>query len=199
MNTLSKVALAAILSGSVAAPALAGGMAEPVAEPIVAAPVVPVATGNDWTGGYVGAQIGYGDVSAGAVDGDGALYGLRGGYDWDFGSWVLGAGVDYDFADIDLSGGAGTLDSVARLKLRAGADLGQTLVYATAGAARADAEIGGVNRSDNGWFAGIGADYALTQNWTVGGEILSHQFNDFDGTGLDVDATTASVNASFRF
>ncbi|SPH17740.1 hypothetical protein DEA8626_01267 [Defluviimonas aquaemixtae] len=199
MNTLTKAAFAAALAGSTAAPAFAAGLGEPAPEPIVAAPVIPVAPSTDWTGGYVGAQIGYGDVSAPGLDGDGVLYGVRGGYDWDFGGWVLGAGVDYDFADIDLGGGPDNLESVARLKLRVGADLGQTLLYATAGAARAEAEIGGVSRSDNGWFAGIGADYMLNQRWTVGGEILTHQFDDFDGSGIDVDATTASVNASFRF
>lgn len=199
MKTLTKAALAAALAGTVAAPAIAGGLNEPAPEPVVAAPVVPVAPSTDWTGGYVGAQIGYGDISATGLDGNGALYGLRAGYDWDFGGWVLGAGVDYDFSNIDLGAGAGKLDSVGRLKVRAGADLGQTLLYATAGAARAKADIGGVSRSDNGWFAGVGADYALSQNWTVGGEILAHKFDNFDGTGVDVDATTASVNASFRF
>ncbi len=199
MNLLTKAALGVAVSGMLAAPALAGGYAEPVAEAPVAAPVVPVVTGTDWTGGYVGAQIGYGDVSAGAVDGDGALYGVHAGYDWDLGNWVLGAGVDWDKTDIDLGGGPDNLDSIARLKLRAGWDLGRTVVYGTAGAARAKADIGGVSRSDNGWFAGIGANYALNDRWTLGGEVLRHQFNDFDNTGTDVDATTAAVNVGFRF
>ncbi len=199
MNVLTKTALGVAMSGALAMPALAGGYSAPVTEAPVAAPVVAVPVGTDWTGGYVGAQIGYGDVSAGAVDGDGATYGLRGGYDWDLGDWVLGAGVDWDKTDIDLGGGPDNIDNIARLKFRAGYDLGRTLIYGTAGAARAEGDIGGVSRSDNGWFAGIGADYALNDRWTLGGEVLHNQFDDFDNTGTDIDATTASVNVGFRF
>ncbi|OYX45535.1 MAG: hypothetical protein B7Z02_00830 [Rhodobacterales bacterium 32-67-9] len=199
MNILTKAALGVAMSGALAVPALAGGYSEPVAEAPVAAPVAPAPVGADWTGGYVGAQIGYGDVSAGASDGDGATYGLRGGYDWDLGNWVVGAGVDWDQTDIDLGGGPDKLDSIARLKLRAGYDLGRTMVYGTAGAARAEADLAGVGHSDNGWFAGLGAEYALNDRWTLGGEVLHNQFDDFDNTGIDLDATTAAINVGFRF
>lgn len=199
MNVLTKTALGVAMLGTLAVPALAGGYSAPVTEAPVAAPVIAAPVGTDWTGGYVGAQIGYGDASAGAVDGDGATYGLRAGYDWDLGNWVVGAGVDWDKTEIDLGTGSDNIDSIARLKLRAGYDLGRTLVYGTAGAARAEADLGGVSRSDNGWFAGIGADYALNDRWTVGGELLHNQFDDFDNTGIDLDATTASINVGFRF
>jgi outer membrane immunogenic protein len=192
--------LAAVVAIGLSAPAMAGGMAEPVLEPVIApapAPVAPVT--GDWTGGYVGAQLGYGDFSVGPNNGNGALYGLRAGYDYDFGRWVLGAGVDYDWSNINLNAGAGSIDKVARLKLRAGADLGQTLVYATAGGAYAEATVGGTGYSDTGYFAGVGAEYMLNSQWSVGGEILAHRFDNFDTTGLNVDATTASLNANFRF
>lgn len=196
---VAKSAFGATLAAMLAVPAFAGGLTDPVVEAPVAAPVAPIVTGTDWTGGYVGAQLGYADVSATGLDGDGAIYGIRGGYDYDFGNWVLGGRLDYDAADIDLGAGAGSLDSVARLGVRAGADLGRTLIYGIAGGARAEADVGGTDLSDNGWFAGIGADYALTDQWTVGGEILSHQFDDFDNSGVDVDATTAAINVGFRF
>jgi outer membrane immunogenic protein len=199
MKTLMRPAMALLLGGAMAFPAVAGSLDAPASEPVVAAPVVPYVASNDWTGGYVGAQIGYGDFSAGAVEGDGAIYGLRAGYDWDFGQWVAGVGVDWDKADIDLGAGPDAIDSVARLKLRAGYDLGQTLIYATAGGARAKADIGGISRSDNGYFGGIGVEYALTDQWSVGGEILEHRFDNFDNLGVDVDATTASLNVNFRF
>jgi hypothetical protein len=186
---IAAVALALPVLGLAAAPALAGGLTEPAPEPVVTAPPPPVETGNDWTGLYGGASIGYGNLDAGGTDGSGALYGLRAGYDYDFGSWVLGGGLDYDWSDVDLEGGAGSLDAVARLKVRAGADLGNTLVYAAGGLARADANIGGTDFSDDGFFG----------NWTVGGEVLLHRFDDFDGTGTDIDATTANVNVGLRF
>lgn len=199
MNT-PKIALLAAAFGTVATvPAFAGGLNDPVVEPAPVAPVVQVAPSADWTGGYVGAQLGYADGSAGAASGNNGTYGVNAGYDWDMGNWVLGGGLDWDKTDIDLAGGPDNLDSIARLKLRAGADLGRTLLYVTAGGARAEADIGGVSRSDNGWFAGIGAAYALTDRWTVGGEILKNQFDDFDNLGTDVEATTATVNVGFRF
>ncbi len=199
MNLLTKAALGVAMSGALAVPALAGGYSAPVTEAPVAAPVIAAPVGTDWTGGYVGAKIGYGDASAGPVDGDGATYGLRGGYDWDLGNWVVGAGVDWDKTEIDLGTGGDNIDNIARLKFRAGYDLGRTLVYGTAGAARAKADLGGVSRSDNGWFAGIGAEYALNDRWSLGGEVLHNQFDDFDNTGTDIDVTTASVNVGFRF
>ena len=192
--------LAALMVAGFSLPALAGGMAAPTVEPTIA-PAAPVVMqrGGDWTGGYMGAQLGYGDVSAGANDGTGATYGLHGGYDYDFGQWVAGVGLDWDKTDIDLGAGTDSLDDIARLKFRAGADLGRTLVYATAGPARASATVGGVDDTDSGWYAGIGADYALNDRWTVGGEVLTNRFDNFAGTGIDVKATTVTAKAGLRF
>lgn len=39
----------------------------------------------------------------------------------------------------------------------------------------------------------------MNDKWTVGGELLAHKFNDFDGSGVDADATTATIRANFRF
>src|SRR5690606_25294907 len=148
MKHLSKSALGLALGAALAAPAFAGGYAEPVVEAPVAAPVVAAAPNGDWTGGWIGGQVGFGDASAGALDGDGAIYGLRGGYDWDFGQWVLGAGLDWDKADIDLGTAGDNLDSIARLGLRAGDDMGRTLVCVRGGVAPAKADLGGGSRAD---------------------------------------------------
>ncbi|SER96821.1 Opacity protein [Tranquillimonas rosea] len=202
---IATYSLIAVVAGT---PVFAGGMtpapADPVVQPSQPAPVVPVT--GDWTGAYVGAELGYGDITAendgGDADGDGVIGGLTAGYDRDFGNFVLGAGVDYDFADIDLEADGtevGSLDSVARLKVRGGYDLGSTLIYATGGAAYADAEIGGEDYSDTGYFVGLGADYKVTDSVTVGGEVLYHQFDDFDDTGTDVEATTAQARVTYRF
>lgn len=157
------------------------------------------ALAQDWTGGWGGIRLGYGDVDVGGTPGDGALYGLGAGYDYDFGDWVLGGVVNYDWSDIGLDGGVGTIDSVARVGIRAGADMGQSLLYATAGAAQAEATVGGTGYSDTGWYAGIGAEYLLSGGFSLSGELLTHKFDDFDGTGLDVDATTLTLGANFRF
>ncbi len=202
--TLRSAVLAASAFGALlplgAGAAFAGGLTDPVVEePIAPPPVVQSRADGDWTGAYGGLALSYGDASVGTTDGNGVLYGIRGGYDYDFGRWVLGAGIDYDKAQIDLNAGAGTIDDVTRLRVRAGADLGQFLVYGTVGAARASATVGGVGLSDNGFFGGIGADYKLSDTWTVGAEVLGHKFNNFDNAGVDVDVTTIGVNTALRF
>lgn len=184
-------------------PAAAGGPTVPVPEPVlVPAPVIaPVSNDGDWGGAYVGVQLGYGDVTSGeaGLDGNGAIGGVHAGYRYDFGKAVIGAELDYDMANVDLDAANSGLDSVARLKLMAGADLGRTLIYGTAGAAYADASVAGADASDRGYFLGVGADYALTDKWVVGGEVLAHRFDDFDGSGVDLKATTATVRAIFNF
>ncbi len=179
-------------------PAFAGGMSEPVmtTEPVVMQS--PVMVSGDWTGGYVGGELGYGDAEADGNNGDGAIGGLFAGYQVDLGQWVVGGEASYDWADINFDGG-GSLDNVGRLKMRAGYDMGNTLVYGTAGAAYADAELGGDNFSDWGWVAGLGLDYKVTNAVTVGGEILYHEFDDFDDTGIDATATTVAARVSYNF
>ncbi|MCF6443517.1 outer membrane protein [Nereida sp. MMG025] len=190
---IGALALTAMVGG-----AQAGSIDAPIEDtPIQPAPV-PVAASGDWSGFYGGLQLGYGDVGtsgAADLDGDGLVGGLSLGYDLDLGNWVVGGGLDFDVTDIDI-GGATDLDSVLRLKLRGGYDLGESLIYGTGGWAQADtSDIG----SDDGYFIGAGYEQFITDTITVGGEVLYHDFDDFDGSGIDVRATTAQVKLNYRF
>ncbi|GAB1363834.1 porin family protein [Rhodobacter sp.] len=200
---MMKKAAAVVLTSVLAAPAFAGGPVQVTPEPvIVPAPAPVVSYGNDWSGFYAGAQLGYGDTDSNGAgfDGNGAIGGVHGGYRWDLGKTVLGVEADWDKTSLDL-GAAGTdsLDSIARLKLQAGYDAGPALIYATAGAAHANASVGGVDLSDSGWSLGAGVTYAVNDQWTVGGEVLTNRFDDFDGSGVDLDTTTATLRVGFRF
>ena len=190
-------ALPLIMAGGVA---MAGGLAEPV-ETVVPTPVVtqpPVMRVSDWTGFYAGAQLGYGQVDADAPiepdDADGALYGVHAGYMYDLGSVVLGAELDYDGTNIEFDTPDAELESVARAKLRVGYDAGDWLPYVTLGGARATVD----GDDTDGDFAGLGVAYRVSDSVLVGGEVLKHQFDDVE-TDTDVDATTASIRASFQF
>lgn len=200
MKRISAFAAVSAVGTLAALPALAGGPVVVAEEPVVAAPMAPVAMApnGDWTGLYGGAQLGYGDVSdAAGGGGDGMTAGLMGGYRMDFGQFVAGAELNYDWADIELGGGA-SLDNIARLKLIGGYDMGNALLYGTVAAVRADATVGGVDVNDNGWGAGLGIDYALTEQMTLGAELMEHRFDNFAGGG-DLDATTLNARVGFRF
>lgn len=198
MKRTLKFATAAVLATSAyAGAAAAGSLAEPIVEPVMTMPAPIVNTGGDWTGFYTGLQLGYADADGpGALDGNNGTYGFHAGYDYDFGRFVMGGELDYDKTDIDLNNGAAKIDSVARAKLKAGYDLGQTLVYATGGYALADTSIG----DEDGAFYGIGMTYRITDKYSVGAELLEHRFSDIGGTpNADLDATTFTVRGSMRF
>ncbi|MDD9707893.1 MAG: outer membrane beta-barrel protein [Paracoccaceae bacterium] len=197
---LTHTLLAALSVSALAAPAFAGSAAPAAMEPMIEAPApVAMTMGRDWTGGYAGLQLGYADVEASdatgaSTSGDDVIGGFTAGYDWDFGNFVLGAGLDADIAD--LSVGAATLERVYRLKVRGGYDLGNGLLYATAGGAGADVDGLGY---DTGYFVGAGYEHMVTDTISLGGEVLYHEFDDFKGTGTDIEATTFQIRANYRF
>lgn len=187
------------LVATMAAPAYAGSADQGREEPVVQQPVMtePVSVGRDWTGGYVGAQLGYGDVDVknAPLGGSDPTFGIHGGYMYDFGNFVIGGEADFDRARIGLGGG-NRIDNIGRLKLRAGFDAGDALIYGVGGAARATTNNLG---NETGYLVGVGLDYMVTEQWSVGSEVLYHRFSNFGNTTNDVEATTISLRASFRF
>jgi opacity protein-like surface antigen len=103
-------------------------------------------------------------------------------------------------------------DVTGTIRARAGAVIHNTLFYVTGGAAWADVKQTGIefnnqtssanfglptgttaNASGTLWGSVIGAgvEFALNQNWTVGGEFLHTMYQDRDARILRVDGTTA--------
>ncbi len=212
---MKAVVSAALFAAFFAGPTLAGGVAEPIPEAVILpAPIV-----QDWTGFYLGGQIGYVDADLSnddfvalfgvpVLNASGGLFGVHAGYMHDFGTLVLGVEADYDHIDLDFRAGAiganeftaATLDWIARLKLRVGVDLGNTLLYATGGVAWAQVDTPDEGAfSDSGVFYGVGAALRVSEDWFVSAELLQHEFDEFDTPTASLDATTFTLRASFQF
>ena len=162
----------------------------------VAIPTVP-AQSQDWGGTYAGVQLGFANVDTNlpGANGDDVIAGIVGGYDWDLGAWVVGLGADIDFADIGV-GATADLEEIWRIKFRGGYKIGRGLAYGTAGYANADTDVLG---DDDGYFIGAGYEHLLAPNFSLGGELLYHEFDDFNASSTDIDATTVQVRGTFRF
>lgn len=202
MNKINVFAASAAAVTLLSAPVFAGGMTPVITEPVATpVPVVAVPTSADWTGGYAGLSLGYGDAStsAGLVNNaDDLTYGVFAGYMQDLGSLVLGGEVEFSGSDIaDGTTGVG-IESETQLKVKAGYDAGSWLPYLTAGWSSLSTD-GAVNATDTGYVYGAGLDYQMTDSVRVGAEVLNHQYDDFNASGVDQEMTTIGLRAAYTF
>ena len=139
-----------------------------------------------WIGPYLGGNIGYqwGSISNNPTNPSGLEGGVQGGYNWQFGQWVLGGE-----ADIQLSGAT---DKFAAWKFsnpwfgtvrgRAGYAMNNILFYGTAGLAfgSLDGQFLSVSESHitAGWTVGLGAEVGITQNLSAKVEYLYVNLSD---------------------
>jgi len=193
---MTRIFLSSALAMTAATASYAGGSDPAPVEPVVIEPEAATSgpMGGDWTGGYGGLSFGNLSVDADDLDDSEGVYGLYGGYDYDFGQFVVGGELDYQTGE-DIELGSVEVDNILRAKVRGGYDLGRTLIYGTVGAAQLNADGG----DDTGIVGGLGVEYKVTEQFSVGGEYLAHRFDDFDDTGVDIDADTVSLRGSFRF
>jgi outer membrane immunogenic protein len=209
---LRTTAIALALTATAGA-ALAAGPEPVVVEEVVVVDVVA----PFWAGGYVGGQIGWGysDFDIGDLvddlgdtfsdignDDSGVVGGITLGYLWSLNNgWYLGPEFQYDWVDLevknDATGATTNFEEIARLKLIAGYEMGNGLLYGSAGIAYGSLDnagdiFDGFDGSDTNWTAGLGYDYRVGDNWTIGGE---YQYADFE----DVSLNTISLKATYRF
>ena len=182
------------LSASVA---FAAGPAPVAVEPQVYTPP-PIARHN-WTGGYVGLGLNYGRSSH-AVPGPGTLPNANGfgagalaGYNWQNGDLVFGVEVAGDLTRMNGTADCANdewtcrsrVNNVISGRLRAGAAMDNTLLFATAGLASASirhsnshavmGDFSDTNRT-NGVVIGVGIEHAFAGGWNLRGDLEHYRF-----------------------
>jgi outer membrane immunogenic protein len=144
------------------------------------APYFPPAAGFNWSGAYVGANLGYtwGKVTNSSTSPGGLEGGVQGGYNWQSGQFVFGAETD-----LQLSGAEDTFAPFkfsnpwfGTLRGRGGFAYSNFLFYLTAGLAygnvKAESAFLSESRTGLGWTVGLGGEMGITQNWSAKIEYL---------------------------
>ncbi|MBS9716244.1 outer membrane protein [Pseudohalocynthiibacter aestuariivivens] len=156
---------------------------------VISAPTL--AQAEDWTGFYIGAQVGWSDLSVLSASDDDVSYGIHAGYNHDLGNFVLGGEIDYSTSEYSFGGGTLDVDTL-RVKARAGYDIGPALFYGVLGYVDLDTDL----VSEDGYSYGIGASYKVTDNVVVGAEYLR---DEVDILGVDFEVDSFNIRASYQF
>jgi outer membrane immunogenic protein len=177
-----------------------------------------------WAGLYVGGHLGAGFGSTdtmGSAIGDlatsGFSGGILGGYNIQLGSLVAGVEADIAWANIDgsestsFAAATASHDWLSSVRARIGYATESWLVYATGGLAIADFNVdvedfaGRVTReaTPSGWVLGGGAEYAVSPQLSLRGEVLHYSFEETRvpaaNLTADPDITTVRAGISMRF
>jgi outer membrane immunogenic protein len=183
-------------------------------------PLIPFV--YNWTGFYAGVHAG-GGWSNGDWGSAGFVGGGQAGFNYQINQWVLGIEGDIAGTSIKdsvsatvvgpgavITGNAeASLDWVSTLAPRVGYAFNNILVYGEVGGAwahasgTASAGINGmqlisvsVDETVSGWMFGIGAEYALSNNWTAK---IEYNMMDFGNSGPFADNTFNVFKAGINY
>lgn len=217
-SAVAAVAASVVWSGS----ALAADMPVKAPAPIIANP----SSVWSWDGVYVGVHGGYAsgdvDVQLGAASGSGSpkggFGGLQIGYNYMLTpNWLVGTEVDASFGDINDSVSGFTpsgfkTDTFGTVRGRLGYVQGPWLLYGTAGTAWANTEFRlpaapvRTDRTQIGWTAGVGLEYAFAPRWSAKIEYLYADFGDsrrlygvVTPANTDVTLSMVRLGLNYRF
>ena len=169
---------------------------------------------QSWQGPYVGANLGYqwSAISANATRPSGFNGGVQAGYSWQRRDFVFGVETDLQFSGADDMFAPWKFSNpwFGTLRGRAGFLLNNTtLFYATGGIAlgelRAQSTLTGASESriHPGWALGVGAELAITGNWSAKVEFLYVNLYDraygLTGANNGMDASILRMGVNYRF
>ncbi len=203
---MKRTAIIALLSAVTATSALAGGVKyQETVVPTPAPAPAPVVTGFDWTGGYIGAQIGYGTINYSNFSSQsGGAAGIFGGYRFDMGTSVVGVEGEINPATL----GSYNIPTGDRLKMGAALHLTygmkltadeRTLLSFKVGPGLARTSIGGSSNTAIGLSTGIDVDHMLTDNIMLRGGIRAGFTNKLGSQNLNSRSFGAGVGIGYKF
>ena len=183
--------------------------------------MAPVSAQAEWAGPYAGGYLTHdsGDAQditygSGPFDIDGTGVGVFGGYNFQYGAFVVGGELDLSLGRISGEDGDYqlplTIDRTIAVDLRAGYDMGQVMPYVTVGLVRGSytSDHAGANNSADfatgtldGMSYGIGVDWKVSDRSFVRVEALRTEFDgaDFDYYAGDFHTMAPTSVTSFRF
>ncbi|HVZ54491.1 MAG TPA: outer membrane protein [Pseudolabrys sp.] len=134
----------------------------------------------NWGGFYAGANVGYnwGKITNTSIEPSGIAGGLQGGYNWQFGQFVVGGETDIQATAADDTFAPYKFSNpwFGTLRARAGYAWQNMLFYGTVGLAYGGvtAERAGTdeNKTETGWTAGLGMEVGFAPNWSAKVEYL---------------------------
>ena len=233
MKQLASFLAAKAIIASGVVPSLIGGgaaLAEPIREPTLKGTITDeLSWAKRWTGPYWGASLGASRLEAAVERGPGrgerevvetvGSLGLFAGYNFltapttARSGWVAGvefeaagfgddkAVVDANLGDVILKGGV-----VGSVRLRAGYAWERIFVFGSAGVALTNIRVDGDSANEAKRFGltlGVGADYALTDNWIARLEGVTYAFPDqkvqFNNVNRNVGLGASSLRLGLAY
>jgi outer membrane immunogenic protein len=201
---MSKLLLGAVAGSALllSAPVFAADLNEPIPQAPYAAPVTSSAF--DWTGAYVGANVGYtwANQAAGAgKDHDGVVGGVFAGYNYQMPNNIVVGGE----GEVAYGGADPLATWTGAVRGRAGYAFDNILVYGTVGGLVGQGEMKDGSSSETrthvGYQVGAGIEAALTTNVTARAEYLYTDTNnrEYNGTKGDLDGNTVKLGVGYKF
>ena len=190
---MRNIALSVAAAASLAASVLSASAADMAPAPRYVPPPPPPIFVYNWTGFYVGGNLGGAWASGTLTDSftgaslsdskSGFLGGGQIGFNYQITNWVIGAEWDFDWTSLNASQtsgfvtGSANTNWITTVAARFGVAAGSWLFYGKAGGGWVNnsatvtnnvtgASLSGSN-TNSGWLAGAGIEYGFAPNWSA--------------------------------